>query len=185
LALLAGIMLFVGEKQKPSPRLKITRQTEVEGKSVVFFKVDYTDNRTMLDGSFEKIIMESRRLEFASFEIAWTPDIISPDFWAPSQAWPRDLRKEFGVLAPTNAQVWKLQVKVGFEATRLQILKAMPSTWWVAHKQGVSMVSMAKESWNWFYHGGLILAAHDDLTVMESDNITNTATGKISAQAAD
>src|SRR5690349_21504728 len=109
-------------------RLKIVRRTIEQGKPVVFFRIEVADRRDICIVWVEKLMgtnSEGMSLHLGSKQ----------DFWAPSQLWPNLIghpemaRKEFGVLAPTNA-AWKLRVSVFMQqASMLDRLKSMPGLW--------------------------------------------------------
>jgi hypothetical protein len=173
-------------------RLKIVRQTVEEGKPVVFFRVEVAHSRRIqirdvervtpnkTDSPYEELgITYSRptptpELAFGAFSNTASLGLMKPSkaFWAPSQASPlldpSKGRREFGVLVPTKAAVWRLRVKVEIEDRRS----------WVRFKRSLVV-------WRWLRNRGI--SAYDatgmcwralqlmEPQVVESELITNSS----------
>ena len=156
--LLVGLLIFVGAfalllrpKNTTGPvlRLNIVKQTLVEGKRVVFFRVNVADGRRIQLVGAQRLCGDRKE----------DPSQFPNGFWAPSQGSPlgspQKGSKEFGVLAPTNASVWRLKVTVWMEsASTRKRFDSMRVLWTLMRKRGSSVYSATKASWQAFYTAG-------------------------------
>jgi hypothetical protein len=152
-----------------SPRLKLFRHASERGREVVFFRVELDDNRRVQICGAEKIAGDGDTLEELFLHDSF-PMRVNQDFWAPSQVWPlgdfRRGRKEFGVLAPTNAPTWKLRIAVCMSVPRSSAwLTMMRKDWAAQRRSGASAFKAASDTWNTFYQM--------DTRQIESETITN------------
>jgi hypothetical protein len=170
--------------------LKIVRRTVEEGKPVVFFRVEVADNRRTQIKDVEKVVGDSSEGPFEGFHITYFNSNMAPvstiaaspvkaslglleptsNFWAPSQSSPlldpSKGRREFGVLVPTNAAIWKLRVTVDMESPNpSERFKSSLIVWRLMRKRGSSVYEATKASWRIFTVMGS--------EAVESDLITN------------
>ena len=75
-------------------------------------------------------------------------------------------RKEFGILAPTNAAVWNLRVRICPEVSSFGRFNRMLGEWWRMKSRGDSFSKATRDAWNTFYGVG-------SDQVVESELITN------------
>jgi len=168
-----AVLLFVGigflalphSSNDPLLRLKIVRQTVDQGKPVVFFRVERPGRKRIRIKQVDKIIGD--RME------GFDPRTSTKDFFAPSQESPVDnpmkSRKDLGVLAPTNASVWKLRVLVQKEEPNpLKRVPTMVRVWKFRHRYNLhgSVLDYWTGFWNGFTAG--------PSQWIESDFITNS-----------
>ena len=161
-----GLLYFVvlPDTEVASPHLKVVRHAVESGSEVVFFRVELPDSRRVQICSVEKVI--GGKVEEPWVSGSGKPLQLRQNFWAPSQGWPMGDpgkgRKEFGVLAPTNATVWKLRVTVSL---------SMPRSWMLWQtmleciKQRRLLSKATSGTWNTFYQAGT--------ETVESETITN------------
>ena len=168
-AILAALVLAVGigwliwprHPKDPSFRLKIVRQAVEHGTNVVFFRVE-GDRQMLLTGAVK--VVGDVELEPIGID----------RFWAHSRIWPmgdpRKVRKEFPVLAPTNASVWKLRVTFYWDNPNdpgpVQRIKTLPTMWRSARSAGWPLFTACSYAWNAFYA--------KNFGVIESNLITNS-----------
>jgi len=170
-----GWIFWARHHNDSPPKLTIVRQTMEEGQPVVFFQVDGSDSRRIQIGHVERVIGERtdeptskpvQRVSSLSFKL-------EKDFWAPSSPElppigdPNKSRKEFGVVAPTNAPIWKLRVTIMEHATLAQRFKDAPGLWKHLRGLGFSIRPTLREAWTTSIFVGS--------KVVESDAITNSA----------
>lgn len=150
----------------PVLRLGIVKNTQEQGKPVVFFRIDVADNRRLRLEFVERIVGE--RIEGPLMWVSGPKPITSPGFWAPSQkSILHELTRgpvEFAVLAPTNAPVWKLRVAVDLETP--QRWKAVWRRWKSLRRFGKSVSSATSEALGTFYR--------DVHEVLDSELVTNS-----------
>jgi hypothetical protein len=179
LALAGGLVFLFWPKQSDRPlvRLKIVRRAVEQGKPVVFFRVETADSRRIQIAMVAKIIGDQRT---GSVEYAVSGPLSKPkpamNFWAPSQASPimslRSRRSEFGIVVPTNASIWRVQVTVFLDLPIWDRLRAMPSTWSYMRKSGTPFPKAERAARNAFYY------THPQ--ELYSDPITNAVTPEAS-----
>jgi hypothetical protein len=180
----AGWFFLLRHSKGPLLRLKIVRQTVENGRQVVFFRVDVAGSRRITICDVERVIpiekdgpaepsdwaLEILRKEGSPFQPG---DQSKPakDFWASMHQWPMwdpaKGCKEFGVLAPKTAAVWKLQVTAKMETpgliNRLRWMWGQRNILWQSGKPIPKIIS---ETW---------LSFHDvEERMVESDLITNS-----------
>jgi hypothetical protein len=139
------------EAEDPVFHLLTVRQTNENGRAVVFFRV--TGART------RRIQLTGAVRVFEEGEDSPDNSTAGMEFFAPSQVAPFGnpimARKPFGVLAPTNASPWKLKVCVYMEdPIFFHRLPVMPRMWKWGRKLRKSVVGSASFAWNAFLAGG-------------------------------
>jgi hypothetical protein len=179
-ALLAVLVLWVGvgwfiwprHNKGPLLRLNVVRLTVENGRQTGFFQVEVADRRRIEIVEVDRITGDRIEgpLDFSDVKSARVAKKV-PNFWAPSQSSPmgdpKKGRTEFGVIAPTNAPVWKLRVTVHMETpSQLERFKMMPGLWWNMRQNGSSIYGATKDTWNAFYS--------DSNQWIESEPMTNT-----------
>lgn len=155
------ILCRVQEAEHPVFHLLTVRQTNENGRTVVFFKVTGASTR--------RIQLTGAVRVFGDREESLDNNTAGKEFLAPSQVWPLGnvfiARKPFGVLAPTNVPSWKLKVHVYMEDPNpLHRLAMMPATWKWGRRLGKSMVGSASFAWNAFLAGGYQWVESDWMT---------------------
>jgi hypothetical protein len=146
--------------------LKIVRQAKEQGKSVVFFRVEGGNNRQRIQ--IKNVVRDAVGTTDGAFDVS--PGQTN-GFWAPSHVWPIDDpgkgRKEFGVLVPTKAPVWKLRVGLWVDTPiSIQRLKNNITTWALLRSAGRPFFRAIRETWVAFYVA--------DEPVIESELMTNS-----------
>jgi hypothetical protein len=165
--IVAGGLAFVlwpKNAHRPLFRLAIVRRAEEQGKPVVFFRIVAADRRRFQITGVQRVYAD-RKDDPSQFPEG------TYGFWAPSQAWPigdpRKAQKEFGVLAPTNAPVWRLRVTLWMESpSAADRLNSMRILYRMLRKRSIPIYNAAKTSWEGFYSIGS--------EAVESDFITNS-----------
>ena len=165
LALITGILslLWPHRAGPPRPRLKIVRQTVTQGQTIVFFRVEGVSDRRVQFDKVVKVLGDA------------TNELVDMDafFKIGTKAWPlgdpRQARKEFGIPAPTNAEIWRLRLNVQWDdptdPNPIQRVKDWPTMWRAARLAGSPLRTSCWYTLNSFYgKGGQII---------ESDFITN------------
>jgi hypothetical protein len=173
LGLAVGLAWLIWPRHTNDPllRLKIVRQTVENGKPVVLFRVEVGESRRITICGAERVTGDRVEgpLDFSEMRSTGLPKPVA-GFWAASQSSPMyDPRKgwrEFGVVAPMNAPVWKLRVRVVKGPSRSERFKQMVGIWRITRRDGGSLYEATMESWYSFYE-----ISSD---VIESDLITNT-----------
>jgi hypothetical protein len=131
------------------------------------------DDRRIQIGAVEKIIGNVHQGSFDS-EASGGFGKPATNFWAPSQVPPlmnvRNGRKEFGVIAPADASIWKIRVLVMMERPASYRFRQMPRTWSYLVTCGTHYLAAALAAWDTFYY--------DKAQDFESDSITNAAAGR-------
>jgi len=114
----------------PLPRLIIARQTVLEGKPLVVFRIE-AERRIQING-FELIRGNKRE--------GWPIETINAN------------QNEFGAFPPTDATVWQMAVFVDMESSDpLNGLKRMAATWKLMRQHGSSFYNAAQMSRKMFY----------------------------------
>ncbi len=166
LSVLLGLLVLFFWPYSAGPpvcHLKIIRQTVQQGKTVVFFRVEGAKGRRIRFDHVEKVTAGATN----------EPVDMTGFFAIGSKAWPlgdvRQIRREFGIPAPTNPAVWKLRLTVYWDdpndPTPLERLKKLPHMWKAARAAGSPLFAACWYSWNFFDSKGS--------QVLESDFITN------------
>jgi len=137
-AILAAVALAIGlawffwprHATGPLPRLIIARQTVLEGKPLVVFRIE-AERRIQING-FELIRGNKRE--------GWPIETINAN------------QNEFGAFPPTDATVWQMAVFVDMESSDpLNGLKRMAATWKLMRQHGSSFCNAARMSRKMFY----------------------------------
>jgi hypothetical protein len=165
LGLVGGVVFLCWPKKSDRTlRLKIVRRTLEQAQPVVFFRLEGAEGRRLQVVWIAKFIGEwpARSLE--------QPET-STNFWAPSQqALPVmnliSERKEFGVVVPATAGIWRMQLMVLLEHPTWRRLRQMPNAWRYFSRNGTSFLKAAGTAWNGFYQ--------DSGKNVFSDPITNS-----------
>ncbi len=138
----------------PRPNLRIVRYTTENEKPVVIFQAESGGGWRVWTSDFRQIIADDKE-----------DAVLSKALGAPAKG-----RFEFGVLAPTNASVWKLQVTIHTEALALRTrIQLMQTRWRSLRTSGTPFRKAARDAlgvWSQFY-------ATSSQTV-ESPPITNS-----------
>lgn len=172
LGLAGGLAFLFWPKQSDQPQvhLKIVNRAVEQGRQVVFFRVEGAGSRRIQIVWVGRIIGDWRTRCSLETDVTGVPPKPATNFWAPSQVSPimnlRSGRKEFGIMAPTNASVWQVRVIVNVDLPTWERVRAMPRTWSYMSRRGMPFLSAASGAWNAFYDGGT-----QDLY---SDSITNS-----------
>jgi hypothetical protein len=168
LVLALGLFLFLWPRQPDSPLcLKIVGQTMENGGPTAFFRLEGAENRKIHIGKIERISGE----QIEPFDPRGRP---GQKFWAPSSPVPmgdptnpNQGRTQFGVIAPGNAPVWKLRVKVFIEpANEIELLNKKLGLWKLLRRRGDPFFRGLQLTWT--------VPIYSDAKVIESDPITNT-----------
>ena len=137
--------------------MKIVGRAVEQGKQIVFLRVEGAGSRRIQIAWVARIIGDwhTGSLEFP---VTGLPPKPATNFWAPSQASPiMNLhigRKEFGMIAPTNASIWQVRVIANLDLPIWQRVRAMPRAWSYMSRRGMPFLSAASAAWNAFYDGG-------------------------------
>jgi len=135
-AILAAVALAIGlawffwprHATGPLPRLIIARQTVLEGKPLVVFRIE-AERRIQING-----------LEETSVKVG------------PLRRSTLTNQNEFGVFPPREATVWQMAVFVDMESfDPLNRLKRMTATWKLMRQHGSSFCNAARMSRKMFY----------------------------------
>jgi hypothetical protein len=150
--------------------LKTVRFAIEQEKPVVFFRVETETSKPFhFDARMQKL--EGGKVEHLFVKGTNGCFSMASDFLAPSQTWnwfsdEGNMRKEFGITAPTDPPVWKLLVLINIEdphSTRrwLEFLKLLPRIKWPTLREiPFGMAALWKQT-SW--HG----------EALESEPITN------------
>jgi hypothetical protein len=173
LLVVAGVFfIWPRETGEPKFRLKTVRHSQEQGNPVVFFRI-VGPRRPQIQ------VTNIRRVREGTMTPQYIPefDAVSAVLWTPYQKWPftdpKDARKEFWIMVPNNAAVWKLQVTILVPPSWLDRFKMMPRLWQTFRKNGSSFLEATWESLkaakNWIPSGSS--------QVIESEAITNAIPG--------
>lgn len=165
--LVVGLGWFIWPRHSDSPLcLKIVGQTMENGRPIAFFRLEGAENRKIHIGKIERISGE----HVEPFDPRGRP---GQKFWAPSSPVPmgdptnpNQARTKFGVIAPGNAPVWKLRVKVLMEpANEVGLFKQRLGLWKLLRRRGDPFFRALHNTWT--------IPIYSDTKMIESDLITN------------
>jgi hypothetical protein len=154
LALACAFALSIrpGKRSESRLHLQVLREIRDHGKLVVFFRLEGATGRRISVTSLKSRKMADRLHPILLDDVemtlvgdrgatvidtgpaGYTPLFSTPvRLWTPSRRFalsdPRTARNEFGVFAPTDASVWKLEAMVQFLPTPLERFRARLDVW--------------------------------------------------------
>jgi hypothetical protein len=133
--------------RKPRERpiyLKIARRSVEQGKPVVYFRLQGTNSGALGISQVTKIGPFKPQPAMETVGDIGFPAV---DFWAPFQvedpiSRPESMQNEFGVLAPTNSGVWRVQVELVMpDPHSIRRFTSLASEWQVPLKDWPDAIS--------------------------------------------
>jgi hypothetical protein len=188
--LAGGLVFLFWPKQSGQPlvRLRIVRRTVEQGRSVAYFKIEVADSRVTRIVGVQRVSGDHVDDPFSSGSLEPTKC-----FWAASEvgpmgpmANPSRARKEFGVIAPQGALIWKVRVEIESAAPSNQFerFKAIPRVWRMFRGAHYSFSRALRATWGVFVNDPLYMNhLAPMLQITESDLITNAVAPAVSSNA--